>query len=415
MDGNAETGTEVPRAEQDGIVAGMPAEVECGDTKKPTGKKKGRVFQKVDNLQDFYQPLGYVAPKGSSKGKDGGKDGGWKGGKGFRDGDGFKGKGKGGQGRGADGQQRPDAVSKPVPNLDGSVAPTDDSGQAKGGVGGKGKKGAGKSRDFGGKNQNKGGGGVSGGLSGGVGGGPGSVASGFANGGQGGGGGGGFPTGAGNPAMGQNRKGGVKGGGKAAPLGQPGDVGGAPLPDGPRAAPPQPQQPQMPNQGKGALTPQQLPPMPMPMQPFAYPVAFPGGGPAMYMPCGGGASPPMYGMPIYFMPTGPQYTQGASQAQPLPDARVVDRQSLKADVLHQIEYYFGEENLIKDVYLRNQMNDEGWVSVECIAGFKRLQSLTEDKSMVTEAIQSSERLEMDPTGTQMRLRDVWQKWLLKPS
>ena len=38
----------------------------------------------------------------------------------------------------------------------------------------------------------------------------------------------------------------------------------------------------------------------------------------------------------------------------------------------QIEYYFSEENLRSDRYLRSQMAPGGWVSLALVAEFKRL-------------------------------------------
>jgi La domain len=36
------------------------------------------------------------------------------------------------------------------------------------------------------------------------------------------------------------------------------------------------------------------------------------------------------------------------------------------------EYYFSKENLVKDFYLRRQMDNDGWIPVELLASFRRV-------------------------------------------
>ncbi|XP_074573249.1 la-related protein 1C-like isoform X2 [Curcuma longa] len=44
----------------------------------------------------------------------------------------------------------------------------------------------------------------------------------------------------------------------------------------------------------------------------------------------------------------------------------------RANLLKQIDYYFSAENLCRDVYLRQNMDEQGWVPVFLIAGFNRV-------------------------------------------
>ncbi|KAG9457103.1 hypothetical protein H6P81_001611 [Aristolochia fimbriata] len=60
----------------------------------------------------------------------------------------------------------------------------------------------------------------------------------------------------------------------------------------------------------------------------------------------------------------------------------------------QIEYYFSDENLVKDAYLKGQMDDQGWVSVHLIAGFRRVKAMTEDVSLILKALEPSTRIEV---------------------
>jgi len=52
-------------------------------------------------------------------------------------------------------------------------------------------------------------------------------------------------------------------------------------------------------------------------------------------------------------------------------------------ILHS-EYYFSDENLQKDFFLRNQMDEEGFVPISVIANFNRLQALTQDTDLIKE-------------------------------
>ena len=44
--------------------------------------------------------------------------------------------------------------------------------------------------------------------------------------------------------------------------------------------------------------------------------------------------------------------------------------------LKQIDYYFSDANLVKDDYLRSNVDDQGWVPIALIASFPRVRSLT---------------------------------------
>uniref|UniRef100_A0A1J3J7U5 La-related protein 1B n=1 Tax=Noccaea caerulescens TaxID=107243 RepID=A0A1J3J7U5_NOCCA len=79
-------------------------------------------------------------------------------------------------------------------------------------------------------------------------------------------------------------------------------------------------------------------------------------------------------------------------------------------ILTQVEYYFSADNLSKDGYLRRQMNDEGWVSVTVIAGFRKLTELTNNIQTILDALRSSEVVEIK--GEALRRRGDWDKYLL---
>jgi hypothetical protein len=58
------------------------------------------------------------------------------------------------------------------------------------------------------------------------------------------------------------------------------------------------------------------------------------------------------------------------------------------------EYYFSEENLVRDFFLRRKMDSEGYLPVTLIASFHRVQALTHDFAKVVEAMQESDVLEL---------------------
>ncbi|XP_061698112.1 lupus La protein [Syngnathoides biaculeatus] len=74
-------------------------------------------------------------------------------------------------------------------------------------------------------------------------------------------------------------------------------------------------------------------------------------------------------------------------------------------VAQQIEYYFGDHNLLKDRFLKEQLQlDDGWVTLETMLKFNRLKSLTCDANVIISALQKSTRglLEISEDKTKIR-------------
>ncbi|KAJ0964060.1 hypothetical protein J5N97_029182 [Dioscorea zingiberensis] len=82
----------------------------------------------------------------------------------------------------------------------------------------------------------------------------------------------------------------------------------------------------------------------------------------------------------------------------------------RAMLLKQIEFYFSTDNLCKDIYLRRQMDDQGWVPVSVIAGFNKVKQLTNDEQFILDTIRVSSLLEVQ--GDKIRKRNDWMIWLL---
>ncbi|XP_043487642.1 la-related protein 1B-like [Polistes fuscatus] len=86
-------------------------------------------------------------------------------------------------------------------------------------------------------------------------------------------------------------------------------------------------------------------------------------------------------------------------------------EELKELIRKQIEYYFSEENLISDIYLRRKMDEEGFLPITLIASFRRIQSMTEDLSLVINSITKSDKLEL-VQGYMIRTRIDPLRWPL---
>ncbi|GJQ09054.1 hypothetical protein GpartN1_g845.t1 [Galdieria partita] len=60
--------------------------------------------------------------------------------------------------------------------------------------------------------------------------------------------------------------------------------------------------------------------------------------------------------------------------------------TLEMAIVHQIEYYLGQENLAKDVYLRQLMDPEMWVEIEKLVTFPKLSRLTTSVRLVARVL-----------------------------
>ncbi|KAL3505424.1 hypothetical protein ACH5RR_035265 [Cinchona calisaya] len=135
---------------------------------------------------------------------------------------------------------------------------------------------------------------------------------------------------------------------------------------------------------------------PPPMRPFVGPMGFDMASPFMYVP----RLPPesFRGMPFI------------AQAPPAPMFFPVMDPPLPALIIKQIEYYFSDDNLVKDDYLRSNMDDEGWVPIDLIASFPRVQQLTTDIPLILDSLRASVVVEVKEQGVKIRRRNDWKKW-----
>ncbi|CAN6454593.1 unnamed protein product [Victoria cruziana] len=86
-----------------------------------------------------------------------------------------------------------------------------------------------------------------------------------------------------------------------------------------------------------------------------------------------------------------------------------DQQDLRSRIVKQIEYYFSAENLCKDRFMRSKIDQEGWIPISIIAGFRRVLAMTEDIRLVIDALKDSNEIEL--RENMMRKSNDWDKFL----
>ncbi|KAK4430345.1 La-related protein 1C [Sesamum alatum] len=136
------------------------------------------------------------------------------------------------------------------------------------------------------------------------------------------------------------------------------------------------------------------PPPPVPVRPFVAPMVYTEVPSAVYYVSGPHPDPLR---PVHMIPFSPVYF-------PMPDPYLASK------IVNQIDYYFSNENLVKDTFLRQKMDGEGWVSIKLIAGFKKVMQLTDNIQLILDAIQASSVVEVQ--GDKVRRKNDWTKWIM---
>ncbi|KAL2346222.1 hypothetical protein Fmac_000222 [Flemingia macrophylla] len=101
----------------------------------------------------------------------------------------------------------------------------------------------------------------------------------------------------------------------------------------------------------------------------------------------------------------PFFTHAPPPAMFLPVAET----PLTNTIVNQIDYYFSDANLVKDEYLRSNMDEQGWVPITLIASFPRVRSLTSNIKLILDSLRTSAIVEVQ--GDKLRRRNEWIKWL----
>ena len=117
---------------------------------------------------------------------------------------------------------------------------------------------------------------------------------------------------------------------------------------------------------------------------------------------------------VYYPVSSTMYYPPAAFGMPatLPGLPAISQEQLLLAVRQQIEYYFSVANLVKDVFLRSKMNEEGWIALHVIASFNRVRMLTPDLAMIMEALTDSSTVELSGDNLFIRPRGGYQQWVL---
>uniref|UniRef100_G1ND45 Small RNA binding exonuclease protection factor La n=1 Tax=Meleagris gallopavo TaxID=9103 RepID=G1ND45_MELGA len=84
---------------------------------------------------------------------------------------------------------------------------------------------------------------------------------------------------------------------------------------------------------------------------------------------------------------------------------------LESKICQQIEYYFGNHNLPRDKFLKEQIKlDDGWVPLEVMIKFNRLSRLSKDFGVIVEALRKSKTAILGGFPLDATLDDI-KEWL----
>ncbi len=77
---------------------------------------------------------------------------------------------------------------------------------------------------------------------------------------------------------------------------------------------------------------------------------------------------------------------------------------LRERIINQVEWYFSDENLLKDSFLMKHINRNqlGYVSLKLVASLRKVKAITKDWKMVQESLRHSKSLILNEEGTKIR-------------
>ncbi|KAL4174380.1 hypothetical protein KRP22_006318 [Phytophthora ramorum] len=78
---------------------------------------------------------------------------------------------------------------------------------------------------------------------------------------------------------------------------------------------------------------------------------------------------------------------------------------------NQIEFYFTNDNLVRDIFLRQHMDVDGFVPLAFVGSFQAVYSVHQDYESLLEAMKNSDTMELDEQNEKIRLRQGWQTWV----
>jgi len=83
---------------------------------------------------------------------------------------------------------------------------------------------------------------------------------------------------------------------------------------------------------------------------------------------------------------------------------------LQTAIRAQIEYYFSDENLQRDIFIRRKMDAQGYLPISLIASFHRVQNLTQDVNMIIDSLKDSQTVELSDNKLKARTKNDPARW-----
>jgi hypothetical protein len=92
-----------------------------------------------------------------------------------------------------------------------------------------------------------------------------------------------------------------------------------------------------------------------------------------------------------------------------------DEDAVRAALRAQIEHYFSKQNLVRDIFLRQRMDREGYIPCEMLFGFPRVRSMCFSIEFMLAAVADSDVLDVDTKNEKVRAKGSWKTWLFPSS
>ena len=92
-----------------------------------------------------------------------------------------------------------------------------------------------------------------------------------------------------------------------------------------------------------------------------------------------------------------------------------DEAAVKSALRGQIEHYFSKQNLVRDIFLRQRMDREGYIPCEMLFGFPRVRAMCFSIEFMLAAIKDSDVLDVDIENEKVRVKGSWKAWLFPSS
>ncbi|OQO05052.1 hypothetical protein B0A48_08072 [Cryoendolithus antarcticus] len=109
------------------------------------------------------------------------------------------------------------------------------------------------------------------------------------------------------------------------------------------------------------------------------------------------------------------FDQNGFNLSPAAYTHMVNFDVLFGVVTMQLDYYFSLDNLLKDTFLRKNMDSQGFVYLDVIAAFNRIKNLTMDKELLKQVCLHSGIVEIrtgEDGKDRLRKAQGWEQWVL---